>query len=514
MNENATPQIHRAPPHSVEAEQGVLGSMLVSPREGIAECADKIDATYFFVPSHQTIFDQLVDLWKAGAAIDVITFTQILRDKNLLETVGGAPAVTSLYTFVPTAANLSFYLDILIDKYTLRSIIAAATLAVHRAYEEQAEAHDILEQYQVSAIEIGNERNADKTSGPLSKYVPGALDEILWHFKNRGKCAGISTGFVDLDRTMNGFEKGKRPYCFAARPAMGKSALMLAFADNIAIAAAAQRKRIKIFSVEMTARSLAKRMIAARGDIDLKNARFGFRDDEAPDRAKRAAEELMTDYIDIDEKGDLNIVELVSRARRAVIRDKCDVIMIDYLQRLHGASKRSRDNRQIEIAEITQGIAELSKSLGVPIVVLAQLNRNAEERKDGKPELGDLRESGAIEQEMGFVGLLWRASYYCENDPDKRERMMKSVGIDDEDEFDQYAECIVAKQNEGPVGSVPMRFVKKFARYEPQDPDRPLFSSSAARRQQSAQNGAEQKQSPLVQDALDVFKGTIVDNGK
>lgn len=493
--------------------------MLLDPREAIAECADKISAEFFYVPAHQTIFDLLIELWKNGTAIDLITFTQILRDKKLLQNVGGAAAVTNLYTFVPTAANLFYYLEIVRAKYLLRSIIASGTQSVRQAYEEQDEPWEVLEQYQVRAIELGDLVDAEKTSGPLSKYVPGALEELLWHFRNRGKCAGISTGFVDLDRIMNGFEKGKRPYCFAARPAMGKSALMLAFADNIAIAAVAQRKRIKIFSVEMTARSLAKRMIAARGEINLKDARLGFRDDEAPDRARRAAAELTTDYINIDEKGDLNIVELISRARRAVIRDKCDVIMIDYLQRLHGASKRSRENRQIEITEITQGISELSKSLGVPIIVLAQLNRSPEERKDGKPELGDLRESGSIEQEMGFVGLLWRPSYYCENDLDKREqmigRLIEQKKISGEEEFDKYAECIVAKQNEGPVGPIPLRFIKEFARYEAQDPDRPLFSNRADQRQNAPALGQQKKTAPEIPAHIqEVFPRATIANGQ
>jgi replicative DNA helicase len=508
-------------------EKGALCSCLRNPREAIAECADKISEEFFFIPSHQTLFVTLVDLWKAGIPIDLIGFTQTLRDKNLLETVGGASAVTEIYNFVPDAVNLPYYLENLTDKYILRSIIASAGESTRRCYEEQAEAKEILEQYQVNAIEIGHLGSEDKTSGPLSRFVPDALEEIKWHYRNRGKCAGVSTGFVDLDRIMNGFEKGKRPYCFAARPAMGKSALLLDFAEKIAIEAAAHRKRVKIFSVEMTGRSLAKRMIAKRAELNLVDLRYGFTDRDGISRAEKAAQELMTDYIDIDEKGDLSIVEFRSRARRAVVRGKYDIIMVDYLQRMHGSTKRSRENRQLEINEISQGISETAKELNVPIIVLAQLNRSPEERKDGKPELGDLRESGSIEQEMGLVGLLWRPSYYAPWGSAKGEMIaeqLRKQGIDipaeEEGEriYSQYAECIIAKQNEGPDGTVPLRFVKEFARYESQDPNRPLFSNRADQRQQVESSDGEKEKSrarePLVQTALDVFKGTIVDNGK
>jgi replicative DNA helicase len=473
--------IHSIPPHSVEAEQGVLASMMLSPQEGIAEAVERINRDYFYLPAHRTIFDVLVDNWKNNQAIDLITFTQVMRDRKLIDSVGGPAFITQVYTFVPTAANLPYYLDIVRDKYILRQIIATATEAVRRAYHDQNETESLLQDYQSNAIEIGQLAKDNETSRTLAGYVPEALRTIELTYKQRGHCSGISTGFVDLDRMMNGFEAALT-YYFAARPAMGKSSLMLALAFYIAIAAAAQKRRIKIFSVEMTGQNLAKRLIASRANVELTDLRFGFLSREKLERCRSAANDLMTDYIQIDEKGDLSILEFRARARTAVIKDKCELIMIDYLQRMKGSSKRGQMSRELEISEIAQGISATAKELNVPIVVLAQLNRNPEERKDGRPELGDLRESGSLEQEARFVGLLWRPSYYA-NTSDKRNWLKDKLKIQDDRAFDEYAECIIAKQNEGPTGPVPLRFVPEFARYEPQDRDRPFFSNQSAKRQ-------------------------------
>ena len=477
------PLVLRDPPHSVEAEMGVLSSMLQSPRQGIAEAVGRIDGDFFYVPANRTIFETLRDLWEKQYGIDLLTFTQVLRDRNLLDGVGGAYYVTTLQSFLPTAANLAYYLDIVREKHILREIIRTATDAVRRAYEDQDDPNLVLDDYQANAIEIGQLANDNATSCTLAAVVPVALKDIKASFHARGHCTGISTGFVDLDRTMNGFE-APLTYYFAARPAMGKSALMLKLAYNIAVAAAAQCKRIKIFSVEMTGRMLAKRLICMLAEIHFKRLRPGqtFVSDEQLRRAEEAADELTTDYVHIDEKGDLSIHEFRARARQAVAKNKCELIMIDYLQRMKGSTKRAQLSRELEINEIAQGISATAKELNVPIVVLAQLNRKPEERVDGKPELGDLRESGSIEQEARFVGLLWRPNYYATN-ASKRAKMMKDLGIEDEQAFAEYAECIVAKQNEGPVGPIPLRFIQDYARYESQDQDRPLFPNRLDKRQ-------------------------------
>jgi replicative DNA helicase len=492
------PDILRTPPHSVEAEQGVLGSMLWS-RDAIAEASDKITHNYFYVPAHGAMFDVLVDLWQKQKPADLITFTQVLRDRNLLESVGGAGFVTSLINFVPTAANIEYYLEIVRDKFILRQLIAAGTKIVRRAYEEQDEVNELLEECQAGVIEIGG--LAQGRSRPLAEVLHEAADDILWRFKNRGHCTGISTGFVDLDRMMNGFESGARPYCFAARPAMGKSSLMLAFAKHIAISAVKKKHRVKIFSAEMTAAALAQRLLAAHANLDLTAMRYGTLPHDLENRLTKAVSELMTDFIDIDDDGAITILQLRSRARAAVIHGKCELVMVDYLQRVHGSSKRGKENRQLEIAEVAQGLAEMAKELKVPVVVLAQLNRNPEDRADGKPELGDLRESGAIEQEMGFVGMLWRPSYYA-NNTSKRNKLKDATKIYDDKDFDGYVECIVAKQNNGPTGAIPLRFVKQFARFEPQDPDRPFLSNRPDLRQYNKEEDAAEMALESVRDVF------------
>jgi replicative DNA helicase len=475
--------------------------MLLS-RDAIAEAADKITPDFFFMSPHQVIFTELVEQWRKQRSTDLISFTQVLSDEKKLEAAGGVGFVSALVGFAATAANIEYYIDILRDKYILRRLIREGTEMVRRAYEEQSEVSETLEQSQKAVLEIGG--LAKSNSRTLDLILPEAKADIEWRYKNRGKCTGISTGFTDLDRMMNGFEPGARPYCFAARPSMGKSSLMLGFAKHIAITTAQKKKRVKIFSAEMTAPALAQRLIAAHADLDLTAMRYGTLPGNIKERLAKAVEELSTDYIDVDDDGSINILQLRSRARSAVVHGKCELVMVDYLQRVHGSSKRSKDNRQLEIAEVAQGLSEMAKELRVPVVVLAQLNRNPEDRRDGKPELGDLRESGAIEQEMGFVGLLWRPSYYATNAV-KRGALMAAVKIDDDKDFNGYVECIVAKQNNGPTGPIPLRFAERFARFEPQDPNRPFLSNRPDLRQYSEDGGEDDEVEIALQSIRDVF---------
>jgi replicative DNA helicase len=210
--------IHRSPPQSVEAEQGVLGSMLISPREAIAECVEKINEEYFYVPAHQTIYNVLVDLWNAGQAIDLITFTQVLRDRNMLESVGGAAFVTSLFTFVPTAANVQYYLDIVRDKYILREIISAATESVRRAYEEQDEVNNLLDEVEQRIFAVGEDRFKGQMLS-MKDQVMEAIESIEKLYERKGGITGISTGFVEFDRMTSGLHPSEM-IVIAARPSM------------------------------------------------------------------------------------------------------------------------------------------------------------------------------------------------------------------------------------------------------------------------------------------------------
>src|SRR6184192_630482 len=246
--------IHRAPPHSVEAEQGVLGSMLIAPQDVIPECVEKIKEEYFYIPAHQTVFRVLVEQWSAGQAIDLITFTQTLRDQNVLETIGGASFVTSLFTFVPTAANVDYYLEIVRDKYVLRQIILTCTEGVRRAYEEQGEVGPLLDEVEHNIFKVGDDRFRGQLL-TMKEQVMGALESIEKLWERRGGITGLSTGFIELDRLTSGLHAAEM-IVIAGRPSMGKTALAMNVAEHVAVN---QKKPVAVFSLEMSSQQLVDR---------------------------------------------------------------------------------------------------------------------------------------------------------------------------------------------------------------------------------------------------------------
>ena len=440
--------IHRALPHSIEAEQGVLGSMLISPREIIAECVEKINEEYFYIPAHQTIYVVLVELWNAGQGIDLITFTQVLRDRNLLETVGGAAAVTGLFTFVPTAANVTYYLEIVRDKYILRQIIAACTESVRRSFEEQDEVHNLLDEVEQKIFSVGEDRFKGQVL-TMKDQVMEAIESIEQLYERRGGITGISTGFTELDRMTNGLHEAEM-IVIAARPSMGKTALAMNIAEHVAIN---EKLPVAVFSLEMSSQQLVQRLLCSRARVNLQKVRDGFLAERDFPSLTAAASKLAEAQIFIDDSASLSILELRAKARRLKAQKDIKLIVVDYLQLLRSTSRRGQDNRQLEISEISSGLKGLAKELKVPIVVLAQLNRQPEARTGGKPRLSDLRESGSIEQDADLVGLLVRPEIYEEDEDARAEKAGE-------------AELIIAKQRNGPVGEVSLTFLKEFTRFE------------------------------------------------
>jgi replicative DNA helicase len=440
--------IHRTPPHSVEAEQGVLGSMLISPRDAIAEVVEKITADYFYVPAHQTIFNVLVDLWNTGAAIDLITFTQVLRDRNLLETVGGAAAVTNLYTFVPTAANVGYYLEIVRDKYILRSIIEAATESVRRAYEEQDEVGNLLDEVEQKIFAVGEDRFKGQMLS-MKDQVMEAIESIEKLYERKGGITGISTGFVEFDRMTSGMHPSEM-IVIAARPSMGKTALAMNIAEHVAIN---EKLPVGVFSLEMSSQQLVQRLLCSRARVNLQKVRDGFLGERDFPSLTAAASKLAEAKIFIDDSASLTILELRAKARRLRAQQEIQLIIVDYLQLLRSTSRRAQDNRQLEISEISAGLKGLAKELKIPVIVVAQLNRQPEQRSGGKPRLSDLRESGSIEQDADLVGLLVRPEMYEEDEEARQEKSGE-------------AELIIAKQRNGPVGEILLTFLKEFTRFE------------------------------------------------
>ena len=422
--------------------------MLISPREIIAEAVEKINEEYFYIPAHQTVYTVLVELWNAGQGIDLITFTQVLRDRNVLDAVGGAPFVTSLFTFVPTAANVTYYLEIVREKYILRQIIAAATESVRRAYEEQDEVNALLDEVEQKIFAVGEDRFKGQMP-TMKEQVMGALESIEKLWERKGGITGIPTGFIELDRMTNGLHDGEM-IVIAARPSMGKTALAMNIAEHVAINS---KLPVAVFSLEMSSQQLVQRLLCSRARVNLQKVREGFLADRDFPSLTAAASKLAEAEIYLDDSAGLSILELRAKARRLKAQKNIQLIVVDYLQLLKSTTRRAQDNRQLEISEISAGLKGLAKELKIPVIVLAQLNRQPEARSGGKPRLSDLRESGSIEQDADLVGLLVRPEVYEEDEEARAEKAGE-------------AELIIAKQRNGPVGDIPLTFLKEFTRFE------------------------------------------------
>ena len=445
---SSSPDIHRTLPHSLEAEQGVLGSMLISPTDVIGDCVERINAAYFYQPAHATIYELLVEAWTAQRPADVITLTQILRDRNLLEAVGGPSFITHLFTFTPTAANASYYLEIVREKYVLRQIISSCTECAARAYDEQGEVNTLLDEVEQKVLAINENRFKNSVPG-MKEQVMEAIESIEKLYERRGAITGLSTGFKNLDQMTNGLHPAEMTV-IAARPSMGKTAFAMNIAEHVAVNS---KHPVAIFSLEMSSQQLVQRLLCSRAKVNLGKVRDGFLSERDFPNLTTAASKLAESQIFIDDTAGLSILELRAKARRFKQMHDIQLIVIDYLQLLRSTSRRGQENRQIEIAEISSGIKALAKELKIPIIVLAQLNRNPEARAGGKPRLSDLRESGSIEQDADLVGLLVRSEYYAEDEEQREETKGE-------------AELIIAKQRNGPVGEVKLTFLKEYTRFE------------------------------------------------
>jgi replicative DNA helicase len=446
---------HRLPPHSMEAEQGLLGSILIAPDEWIDRAVEQMNERAFFHPPHQTLFALIVELKNKGVPIDFITLTQNLRDRGQLELIGGPAAISHLYTFTPTAANASHYLEIVREKFILRQIISTCTECASMSYETGEEVSSLLDDVERRVLAIAESRH--RAAIPAMKdRVLKAIESIEQLYERRGATTGLSTGFKDLDRLTSGLHAAEM-VVIAARPSMGKTALAMNIAEHVAVEG---KHPVAVFSLEMSAQSLVQRLLCSRARVSMSKIRDGFLSERDFPQLTSAASKLAESQIYIDDTAGLSILELRAKARRLKNLHDIKLVVVDYLQLLRSPSRRAQENRQIEIAEISSGIKALSKELDVPIIVLAQLNRQPEARTGGKPRLSDLRESGSIEQDADVVALLVRSEYYAEDDDDKAEKAGE-------------AELIIAKQRNGPTGEVKLTFLKEFTRFEDRASDGP-----------------------------------------
>jgi replicative DNA helicase len=444
------PDALRPLPQSLDAEKALIGSILHSANV-LDDCTAEMDATHFHLPAHQKIFDLLVEMRNASRPIDLVSVTQLLEDRRMLEEVGGAMAVTDLFTFVPTAANADYYREIVKEKFLLRRVVSICTEYIVRAHEEQGDVKILLDEVEARVLEIGEDRFRSSMPG-MKQMVNEAIDGIEKIAANRGAITGLPTGFASLDRMTNGLHEGEM-VVIAARPSMGKTALAMNIAENIAIDSG---KAVAVFSLEMSAQQLVQRIICSRARVNGKALRDGFINNATMASLSATATTLSKAKMFIDDTPGLSILELRAKARRLRNREKIELVVIDYLQLLRSNSRRAQENRQIEIQEISYGIKALAKELKIPVIVLAQLNRNPEQRTGagaGRPRLSDLRESGTIEQDADVVGLLIREKYYAEDDEAKKEAAGKAT-------------LIIAKQRNGPTGDVPLTFLEEFTRFE------------------------------------------------
>ncbi len=442
----------RLPPYAPEAEQGVLGCILLSPNECLGECIQKLktEAEVFYDLRHQTIYQTLVGMYDRREAIDIITLQQRLADQQQLEPIGGIPYLNSLQDGVPSAANLSYYLDIVQEKFLLRKMIHTCTDVISRVYDFDGDVEALLDQVESEVLRL-NESRVQGGATPIKQLVTEAIHTTENFFNRRGELGGVGTGFPDLDKMTDGLHGGEM-IVIAARPSMGKTSLAMNIAEHAALQ---QKMPVGVFSLEMTAESLVLRMLCSLARVNLRSIREGFMSETDFPKLTSSAGRLANAPLFIDDTPGLSILQLRARARRLAQQHGIKLFVIDYLQLLHSTARRSQENRQQEIADISNGIKALAKELKVPVIVLSQLNRELEKDKSRKPRLSDLRESGAIEQDADLVGLLYKPS---SGDDDEGGAPEELDGIP--------VNLLIAKQRNGPTGDVNLTFLKSYTRFE------------------------------------------------
>ena len=441
--------LDRVLPNSLDAEIAVLGAMLLSPAEAGSEVRERLSENHFYYAAHQVIFREIATLQDAMQAIDLITLTQRLQDKNQLEEIGGPAYLSDLITRVPTTANIGPYIDIVWEKHLLRQLIGAAHDVIARSFEQQDDVKTWIDEVEQQIFEITAEKSATGAR-PVCDMIKDAMGSIEKLYDQRGAITGIPTGFRDLDKITSGLHPGEM-IVIAARPSMGKTALAMNIAENCAID---HNLPVGVFSLEMSSEELIKRMLCSRAPVNLRKVRDGFLSERDFHPLTTAASKLMKAPLYIDDSAGLSINQVRARARRMKLQFGIQLLVIDYMQLMRAPSRRADLSRQVEIADISAGVKALAKELKIPIIVLSQLNRQPEAREGGKPRLSDLRESGAIEQDADVVGLLVRPEVYADEEGDKTEK--------------GKAVLFIAKQRNGPTGDVHLTFESEYTRFKDQ----------------------------------------------
>ena len=441
---------HKIPPQNIEAEQCVLGGILLE-NEAINIVLETLIADDFYRESHRKICYSMIELFERNEPIDLITLTNILKSKNHLDEVGGSAYLSSLVDNIPTAANISYYAKIVKDKAILRGLINTATEIVARGYEDEGDVADLLDQAERNIFQI-SESQVKPSFYNIKSILKESFKTIEKLYESREIVTGVPTGFDEIDKLTSGFQPADL-VIIAGRPSMGKTALSL----NIAQYAAIEKSiPVAIFSLEMSKEQLVLRMLCSEAKVDAHRLRGGFLGEADWPKLTRAAGILSEAPIFIDDTPAISVLEMRAKSRRLMAEHKLGLVIVDYLQLMRGRGLYSRgrasiETREQEISEITRSLKALAKELNIPVTALSQLNRRVEERQNKRPQLADLRESGAIEQDADLIAFIYRDEIYNRSDDNPNK------GI---------AEIIIGKQRNGPVGEVKLAFLDKYTSFE------------------------------------------------
>ena len=445
--------VSRTLPHALGPEKSVLSSMLKDPEQWIGRAHEEgLTRDHFYLPGHGLLFETLSDLNSKGTEIELVSLVQLLHDRAILDHVGGPSAVTDIYTYAPNAAHFMTHLGIVKDKYTLRSIIQTCTESITDAYDNPEETTQLLDRVEQSVLGI-RQGNESARGFDIKESVGEVMTRFQEILAGEMEVQGVATGYPDLDHMSKGLKPGEM-FVVAARPSMGKTSFMMNLVEHMSVD---QGVPSLVFSCEMTAFQIVQRLVFSRARFAMGQLGKGFKPNkEALIKLKRAAQEIASAKIWVDDTAGIPIETLRAKARRRKREDNIGLIAIDYLQLLKSNSKQAANSREREIGEISAGIKALAKELKVPIIVLAQLNRGPEGRTGkslGVPRMSDLRESGTIEQDADMIGLLYRTAYYAETEEEKEEEAGK-------------AELVLAKNRNGETGHVPLTFIAELMRFE------------------------------------------------
>lgn len=433
--------VEKVPPHNIEAETAVLGSMLMG-EDAISKAIEFLDESCFYKDPHKKIFTAIIKLYNTNKAVDLVTLIEELKKTENLNEIGGPSYITALANAVPTSANIIHYAKIVKEKAVLRLLISTATQIVQESFEPDSEVDELVDRAERLIFEISS-RKVESNITHIKDIIKDSIEKIDLLYQKKETITGLPTGFYELDVMTAGLQDSDL-IVIAGRPSMGKSALAACIAEHVGII---KKIPLVFFSLEMSKEQLVQRMLCSHARVNAHKVRTGFLSQSDWPHLTNAAGKLSEAPIFIDDTPALSLLELRAKARRFKSQHGIRLIIVDYLQLMKGPQKI--ENRQQEISEISRSLKALARELNVPLIAISQLSRAVEQRSDRRPQLSDLRESGAIEQDADVVVLLLREEYYNETEENK--------GI---------AEVNIAKQRNGPVGTIRLAFISEYARFE------------------------------------------------